>query len=249
MKKIELLSMYTRVRRITLRLSGIEVAKKFVEEKFPECDIVFLAGSASRGEETATSDLDIVIIDNSIENNSRESFVLYDWKIETFIHNYRTYLEQFDIDKDVGRPILANMLAEGKIIKDNGNTGEIMNKAKAFIKAGPNPLTENFIIASRYYMFDLLDDFTDAKNHQEAIITLNTISIQLADFILRVNRQWTGRGKGLARALRNFDEEIYIMYFETLDFYYKNGEKQPFINFVNEFYEPFGGSLFDGFKH
>ena len=38
------------------------------------------------------------------------------------------------------------------------------------------------------------------------------------------------------------------MYFETLDFYYKNGEKQPFINFVNNFYEPFGGSLFDGFK-
>jgi predicted nucleotidyltransferase len=231
-----------------LRLSGIETTRQFAKEKFPESDIVFLAGSASRGEETVTSDLDIVIIDNKIESSYRESFVLYNWKIETFIHNYETYLEQFDIDKDKGRPILANMLTEGKIIKDNGKAEEIKNKAKKFIKDGPNPLSENFIKASRYFMYDLLDDFADSKNHQEAIITLNTITIQLADFILRVNGHWAGRGKGLTRALKEFDEGLYKRFFESIDYYYKDGEKQPFINFVNEFYEPLGGPLFDGFK-
>lgn len=216
--------------------------------KITGCDIAFLAGSASRGEETATSDLDIVIFDNSIESNYRESFVLYDWKIEVFIHNYITYLNQFDMDKETGRPILANMLAEGKIIRDNGNSEEIRDNAKTFIENGPNPLTENFIRASRYFIYDLLDDFEDAKNHPEAIMTLNTLSTQLADFILRVNRQWVGRGKGLARSLKNFDERIYNEFFESLGCYYKNGDKQPFIKFVNDFYEPLGGPLFNGFS-
>ncbi|MDG5471284.1 nucleotidyltransferase domain-containing protein [Jeotgalibacillus sp. ET6] len=231
-----------------MRLSGIEAAKKFTEEKFPESEIVFLAGSASRGEETASSDLDIVIIDNSIISSYRESFVLYEWKIETFFHNATSYLNQFNKDKDTGRPILANMLAEGKAIRDNGKSNEIKNNAKEFIKAGPNPLSESYIMASRYFIFDLLDDFTDTQNHQEALMTLNTISLQFADFILRINGQWTGRGKGLTRALRHFDKEIYKRYFEALDYYYIEKEKQPIIDFVNEFYAPLGGPLFNGFS-
>ncbi|MEK3886291.1 nucleotidyltransferase domain-containing protein [Bacillus sp. FSL K6-3431] len=232
-----------------MRKFAMDTAEKFINEKFPNCDIAYLAGSASRGEETASSDLDIVIFDNTICRSYRESFVLYNWKIETLIHNNETYLEQFESDRDTGKPILAMMLAEGKVIRDNGQSKEIKNDAQKFIESGPNPLSKDFMSASRYFIYDLLDDFTDAKNHQEAIITLNTISIQLADFILRSNNQWTGRGKGLSRALRKFDEGLYVSFFESLDCYYKNGEKQAFINFVDKFYEPLGGSLFDGFKH
>ena len=231
-----------------MRISGITAANKFVKEKFPNCDIALLAGSVSRGEETITSDLDIVLFDTSIVRNYRESFVLYNWKIEAFIHNYGSYLKQFEIDKETGRPILANMLIEGKIIRDNGKLQEIKDNAKTFISKGPKPLTEDFIRASRYFIYDLLDDFQDANNHPEAIMTLNTISTQLADFILRVNHQWSGRGKGLARSLRKFDERIYNELFDSLDSYYQDRDKQPFIKFVNDFYEPFGGPLFDGFS-
>src|SRR5690625_7218309 len=77
------------------------------------------------------------------------------------------------------------MLAEGKIIRDNGKSQKIKDNAITFIKSGPKPLTEDFIRASRYFIYDLLDDFQDSNNHPEAIMTLNTISTQLADFILR----------------------------------------------------------------
>src|SRR5699024_12671175 len=60
-----------------------------------------------------------------------------------------------------------------------------LDNARTFIESGPKPLTEDFIRASRYFIYDLLDDFQDANNHPEAIMTLNTISTQLADFILR----------------------------------------------------------------
>ncbi|WP_052345888.1 nucleotidyltransferase domain-containing protein [Paucisalibacillus sp. EB02] len=231
-----------------MRLPSMEAALRFIIEEHPECEIAFLAGSASKGEETATSDLDIVVFDHSIESSYRESFILYGWKVETFIHNEDTYLKQFDSERSSGRPILANMLSEGKIIKDNGKADEIKNRARMFIQTGPNPLTEEFIRASRYFIFDLLDDFIDAKSHEEAVITLNTMTTQLAEFILRVNGRWSGRGKGLVRALKNFDEEIYISFFDSLDRYYKHQDKDQIVHFVNEFYEPLGGPLFHGFK-
>ncbi|MCJ8008610.1 nucleotidyltransferase domain-containing protein [Lederbergia wuyishanensis] len=230
-----------------MKLSKFDAINKMVGEKFPLCNVVFLAGSAARGEETATSDLDIIVMDETIDTNFRESFFLYGWKMEVFIHNKQTYLDQFNMDRDKGIPILGNMLAEGKIIRDNGTAPKIKNTAIEFIKAGPTPLSESFINASRYFIYDLLDDFLDAKSHYEAIITLNTISIQLADFILRVNGQWAGRGKGLTRALQRYDHKLSMRFFSALDCYYKEGNKKPFINFVDEIYEPLGGRFFDGF--
>lgn len=231
-----------------MRMSAIDAAKKFANEKFPNSDFVLLAGSAARGEETDTSDLDIIIFDAAIENSYRESFILYDWKIETFIHNYSSYLKQFELDRDIGRPILATMIVEGKIIKDHTKITEVKSKAEKFIEDGPAPLSEQFINASRYFMYDLLDDFQDSQIREEELITLNTITIQLVDFILRLNSQWSGRGKGLARAFKKYDEQLYNRFFESLDAYYKRGEKKPLINFVNDIYKPLGGPLFDGFK-
>ncbi len=43
-------------------------------EKYPEADVIFLAGSVIRGEGTKTSDLDIVVIYSSIPNAYRDSY-------------------------------------------------------------------------------------------------------------------------------------------------------------------------------
>ncbi|RPF50709.1 nucleotidyltransferase domain-containing protein [Aquisalibacillus elongatus] len=230
-----------------MRLLPENASMKFVNEKFPTCDIALLAGSASRGEDTETSDLDIVIIEDS-QRSYRESFILYGWKIEAFIHNYNSYLKQFEIDRSKARPILANMILYSKVLKDNGKLSDIRLMAKEFIENGPPPLSDEFIKASRYFIYDLLDDFVDSKNDEEALLTLNNISLQLSDFILRLNGQWSGRGKGLARALKEFDEKLYYQFFDVLNSYYKFGKKQPFIDFVYDIYKPLGGALFDGYK-
>ncbi|MDG5789240.1 nucleotidyltransferase domain-containing protein [Evansella sp. AB-P1] len=232
-----------------MRISGQEAARKFVSEHHEKADIVLLAGSAAKGQETETSDLDMVIINDSEEPAYRESYLLYDWKIETFVHSPNSVLNQYETDKQTGRPILANMIAEGIVLKDKrGKAPTMKNNAKAFLDKGPAPLTESFIQASRYFMFDLLEDFQDAKNRQEALISLNTITIQFIDFMLRVNDQWSGRGKGLSRALKKFDEKLYHQFFTAIDDFYKNGNKQPVIQFVHDFYEPLGGQLFHGFR-
>ena len=57
------------------------------------------------------------------------------------------------------------MIVEGKVLKDKGQALELKDIADNFIKHGPEHLTIEYINSSRYFMFDLLDDFVDAKNH------------------------------------------------------------------------------------
>jgi hypothetical protein len=190
--------------------------------------------------------LDILIFDSNL-SDYRESFEEYGWRIECFINNQESYLRHFKSDKDKGRPVLATMIAEGMVLKNNGLADKLKEAAVDFINQGPTPLTEEYIISSRYFMFDLLDDFIDAKNREEALITLNTLSIQLGDFILRLNGQWSGRGKTLTRALNKFDEEISKKFFDALNRFYQDNDKQSTVEFLDKIYRPLGGQLFAGF--
>lgn len=230
-----------------MRGNPIDAANQFVRKHFPKCDVAFLAGSVLRGEGTDSSDLDIVVIDPNYERY-RESFIEHDWRIECFVHNHESVTAQFSSDKEKGRPILASMILEGLVIKDQGDASVYKEKARLLIDRGPAPLSKDYIQASRYYIFDLLDDFIDSENELEALLTLNTLSTQFAEFILRLNGQWTGRGKALARALHQYDSAIASQYFLALDSYYKNRDKEPIRQFVHQIYAPIGGPLFAGFR-
>lgn len=152
------------------------------------------------------------------------------------------------MDKQGGRPTLANMIVNGLVLRDNGNAIALKEQANRFLHEGPPPLSEDFIRASRYFIYDLVDDLKDSSRYDESLLTINTISIQLADFILRLNGKWSGRGKGLARALTAFDTNLSERYFQVLGIFYTTGEKKSFIEFVDSIYEPLGGQLFDGFR-
>lgn len=140
------------------------------------------------------------------------------------------------------------MISEGIMLKDHEEFLQVKDNALQHVQSGPLPLTEEYIRASRYFIGDLLDDFIDAKSREEALITVNNLSLEIPDFILRLNNQWSGRGKGLTRALRSFDEKIYNEFFSSLNDFYLADNKQPFVDFVNKVYKPLGGFLFEGFS-
>lgn len=231
-----------------MRLAPLEASKLFIDKYFPNCRVALLAGSAARGNHTATSDLDIVIIDDSQTNDYRESFVDLGWRIEAFVYKGTSYRNKFASDRKKARPILACKLIEGDVIKDDGTVAAIKQEAQNAFNEGPEPLSDEFIKASRYFIFDSLDDFRDSDNYEEALMTLNTITLQLSDFILRVNGQWSGRGKTMTRALYQYDRDLAQRFFNSLSDFCQFGNKEPFIQFVEEFYEPFGGQIFAGFS-
>lgn len=231
-----------------VRLKALEAARAFVESVFPACNAALLAGSASRGEETATSDLDIVVfVGEGASADYRESFERFGWKIETFIHDKDSYLLQFEKDRKKGRPVLASMIQEGVVLADTGIAAGFKEDASQSIAQGPEPLTDEFIQASRYFMFDFLDDFKDGRDEDETIMTLNSMCVTLADFVLRLNGQWTGRGKTLTRALYDYDPALAKRLFQAMDAYYRNRQKGPLVQFVHEIYAPLGGPIFNGF--
>ena len=72
-------------------MKPIEAAQNIITLQFPDCDVALLGGSVARGEATKTSDLDIVIVDQSLTSCYRESFYSNGWPVEVLVHNFETY--------------------------------------------------------------------------------------------------------------------------------------------------------------
>ncbi|MBT2641253.1 nucleotidyltransferase domain-containing protein [Bacillus sp. ISL-41] len=230
------------------RLSALETAQKFVKERFPDCDAALLAGSVTRGEATATSDLDIVVFDKDIATPRRESLIAYGWPIEVFVHNLQSYKLFFESDIKRARPSLPRMVSEGKVIRESDFVREIIDEAKRIIELGPEELTEKEIELKRYFITDTLDDFIGSDNKAEEIFIAATLAEQLQEFVLRANKRWIGKSKWVVRELNHYDPVFTEQFVEAFSNYYSTGNKNMVIELAEQILEPFGGRLFDGFS-
>ena len=226
----------------------IDAAKRLIDEYFPTCNAAVLAGSIVRGEGTATSDLDIVIFDESIQASYRESLVKYEWMIEIFVHNLTSYQFFFEDDCKRGRPSLPNMVSEGIVLKDDGRLGRIRDEANQLLRRGPRSWDKETVDLKRYFLTDLVDDFIGSTNRAEALFIANSLAELSHEFVLRMNGYWTGSSKWIVRALKKYDEVFAERFVEAFDEYYRTDNKQKVIALVDEVLEPFGGRLFNGFS-
>ncbi|MBM7839225.1 hypothetical protein JOC54_002496 [Alkalihalobacillus xiaoxiensis] len=230
-----------------VRKTAREAAKEFIGAHFPTCELAILAGSVARAEETTSSDIDLILF-LAETNGYRESFFAYGWPFEVFVHSQETYLNELNRETQVGRSLLGNMLSEGIALIDDGSFNRIKQEAINHLKAGPAPLTREYIEASRYVMGNCIDDLIDVTSEAEALMIVNTLSIEVPQFILRYHNQWQAKGKSLSRALYAYDYDCAERFFYSLQAFYKKGQKDPIIAFIQEIYEPIGGFLFSGFR-
>ncbi|MBD7946249.1 nucleotidyltransferase domain-containing protein [Psychrobacillus sp. AK 1817] len=226
----------------------IAVANHFIQQYYPHCQGAILAGSIVRGEGTSTSDLDIVIFDNSILSAFRESFYVEGWPVEVFIHNLSSYKHYFELDCERAKPSLPKMIVEGMVLKDDGLLSSIQGEARLLLSNGPKEWSKATITLKRYFLTDVLDDFIGSTTPEEDIFIVHTLLELASEFVLRVNRQWVGTSKWGYRALKQFDESFAHKFIEVFDAYYKHRDKVKIIELVDEILEPFGGRLFEGFS-
>lgn len=229
------------------RLKAEEAAKALIEGRFPNCRAAILGGSVIRGEGTAQSDLDIVVID-CVASAYRESFHAFQWPVELFVHNATSYRVFFERDCQRGRPSLPNMCVEGIILKDDGIALQIKQEARNLLDKGPETWGDEEIRARRYGISDALDDLESSKNHAEDLFTANTLAFSLHEFVLRTHDCWIGGGKWIVRALKRYDQAFCKQFVDTFDHFYQTGEKDELIAFADGILEPYGGRLFDGFS-
>jgi hypothetical protein len=231
-----------------MRISARQAAIKFVESYFPNCDVAYLAGSVVRGEETESSDLDIIVIDSSVGESYRQSLTEFDWPIEVFVHNMFTYKNFFKENIDRARPSLPQMCAEGIILRDTGHASRIKNEALQLLKAGPTPWNSIEIERARYHLTDLLNDLEGSTNGIEDLFVVSKLADLTHEFVLRVNGHWIGEGKWIIRALKEYNEDFAASFAEVFDLYYISREKAGVIHFVDEIIAPYGGRLFEGYS-
>lgn len=171
------------------KLHPLEAAKQFITHHFPSCQGAILAGSVVRGEATETSDLDIVVFDNSLVSSYRESLIDSDWAIEVYVHNLTSYKEFFQTDYNRARPSLPRMVSEGVVLKDSGFIDSIKKEATELLDKGPEEWTEATITTKRYFLTDALDDFIGSMDRNEDIFIANTLADGVHEFVLRTNGQ------------------------------------------------------------
>ncbi|MCP3026420.1 nucleotidyltransferase domain-containing protein [Halobacillus sp. A5] len=230
------------------KLEPVVAAKQYMEKYFANCQGALLSGSVVRGEATVASDLDIVIFDKRIKSSYRESMIDFGWAVEVFVHNLSSYQYFIEMDCKAAKPSMARMISEGVILKDEGILESVKKEANDVLEKGPEIWSEETIRTKRYFITDVLDDFSGSDNRAEEIFTANTLADLVHEFVLRTNRHWIGSSKWIIRALKQYDEKFTDEFIEAFNVYYVTGEKNKVVQLVDKVLEPHGGRLFDGFS-
>ncbi len=227
-----------------------EVVKKLLKVKHPHSNCIILAGSVVRGEATAYSDLDLIVLYEKIDAAYRESFMFDEWRIETFVHDLST-LRYFcvNLDKKEGKPSLPQMVIEGIAIP---SSTELANKAKSFaeelLKSGPAPLSDEELRLRRYFITDRIDDIRAPRSKGELIATGTQLYSAISDFYFRSRGLWSADGKTIPRKLKDQNPQFHDEFTEAFRALFENGDQSKVIKLAEEVLGPTGGFLFDGLK-
>ena len=232
-----------------MKMEGPDAARSFVATHFPDCLAAVLFGSVARGEATATSDLDIIIVTHEDISPYRKSYREHEWVIEAFVGSVKYNEEKIRNFRGRRIPSFLSSYAEGVILKDHHNFAQDLQvKAKAILEQGPDELTRQEIDTYRYVITDWLDDFSDSESYEESLFIAYELAAKAGEFLLAYNRIWIGERKWLYRALQKLDHESADHLVEELKGFYQTGSREGLIEIIVRVLEPVGGKLYEGYS-
>jgi hypothetical protein len=228
----------------------LRVAREVHKERYSNAAILFAAGSFVRGEATAYSDLDLVVVFHSVPNAYRGSFRFEGVPVEAFVHDPATLNYFFyEIDRPSGIPALPQMVKEGiEIPGPNELSVSLKQLAAAVLDIGPPPLSADTLRRRRYELSDLLDDLRDPRSHAEMAASGSLLYGSLADFYLRSRGCWSAKGKSIPRVLERIDSRLCARFCESFERLFVQADPSAAIALTEELLQPTGGLLFDGYR-
>jgi len=237
------------------RADPIETAVEILRERYAGADSAFVAGSVIRGDATATSDLDIVVLFPRLENSYRDSFFhppgdfACGWPIETFVHDEET-IEYYFIEKDraSGVGAIMWMVHDGVAVPGPTPLNErVKSRANALLAAGPPPVSRSEVEYWRYTITGLLDDLAAPRNEGEARAIVTSLHHILANHWLRNAGRWGASGKTIPRRLAVADAGL-AQRFDAAFAAAFDGRYDALFALADAVLAPTGGRLFDGYS-
>ncbi len=223
------------------------LVRELQEERFKDASMVFLAGSHVRNEQTAFSDLDLVVLYTSLDFAFRESFVYKGQLIEAFHHDVDTLAYFFEQDARRGKPSLPQLVLEGIVIPQSSPLSEQLKHKAELLLAEPIPLSDEEIVHQRYWISDCIWDLKEPRSRTEAIATGTVLYDVLANFYLRTRGFWGTSGKWLPRSLQRANPVFAEQFHAAFDVLFQTGSGSAVIDLALQAMEPFGGVCFDGY--
>jgi hypothetical protein len=229
------------------RPPAVEAATTFVNGRFHECLAAFLAGSASRGEASHTSDLDLVIV-NPQEGPSRwATFRVGGWPVEAWFLTPDSYAIAFAEDAKRRWPLLPEMCQDGIILWDReGLAAQIKAAAAVVMAQGPEPLSHAEMDRYRFDLTSMLEDFEGSNEPVDALLVAGGIFHVTATLILAMHRRWLGQGRWLIRTLRTCAPEQAERLEGALSALSRQGDRMELVQVADAVLNQMGGRLFEG---
>jgi hypothetical protein len=228
----------------------VSTADAIRADRYADSAAFFVAGSLVRGEGTAYSDLDLVVVYPTLTCAYRESFRVGGYPVEAFVHDPET-LEYFFLEADgpSGIPALAQMIVEGiEIPEPSALSQSLKHRAASILASGPPSLDTEGERRLRYAITDALDDLRGAASYESMLGVGSELFQMLANYYFRSQGLWSARGKRIPRALTRTDPALGARYCQAFEALFKTGDSGPVIHLVEDLLAARGGPLFEGYR-
>lgn len=227
-----------------------EAAREAFTSRYSTARVAFLAGSVVRGDATASSDLDMVVVYDQLPRAYRESFYHRGWPVEAFVHDRETLNYFFsEVDGASGRPSLPSMVLEGIAIPHASAFSDSLKAlARTVVDSGPPRLTEEDLRNLRYAVTDLLEDIREPRSRGELVASAAALYASLADFYLRSRNSWSAAAKWIPRRLLEVDPPLHARFIAAFNRLFRDGAQDDVLGLATELMAPYGGPLFQGYR-
>lgn len=183
-----------------------DLAERFVTGLYPQVDGALLGGSVAAGNDTATSDLDIVLLFPSGNPNYAETISYEGRIVGVFAHTPESIVTWNQREVTERRPILAELCAHSLVLRGGTVVAKVQADARELLAAGPTPLTQAENDSLRYALSAELDDLRGATSPAERFAIHAQVFTSTAELVLQLERIWLGKGKWLVRQLTLSDD-------------------------------------------
>jgi hypothetical protein len=227
----------------------IAAANAIHSQRYPDAEVIFLAGSLIRGDGTSTSDLDLVVVFEELPSAYRESFRFDQWPVEAFVHDAATLRYFFlEVDRPSGIPSLPTMVSEGiEVPRPSEFSRSLKALANRVIANGPPSWQRTDNEASRYAITNLIDDLREVRSRAEQTASASALYTALANHYLRARGVWSAKDKSIPRRLQQVDSSFAARFIAAFEELFRDGRPAAVIVLTEEVLAPDGGWLFDGY--
>ncbi len=227
----------------------IEITREILQTKYSAAEFAFLAGSIVRGEGTAFSDLDVVVIYEDLPNAFRESFYFREFPVETFVHTPETLnYFIFEVDRPSTVASLARMVSEGIEVPKKSALSKKLKRLASKCLSAPPKISEDETRNMRCRITDLVDDIRAPRSKEELTASATVLYTALADFYFRAGGFWSAKSKSIPRHFQEINPEVCRKFCASFEELFVAGKPEKVIELAEELLAPHGGFFFDGLR-